>query len=143
MARNTGVYRRADSRFWWIDVVLPNGKRIRQSSGTDDRKEAEALVTSLKVEAFKEAHFGVKPKRSRQEAVVRFLEVKKSLRSARDVRRICRILHPLLGEKMLTEINGDVVWSCIERLSRRGIAPATVNWYLATVRSILRMARDE
>jgi integrase len=85
----------------------------------------------------------VKPKRSWQEAVVRYLEVKKSLRSARDVRRICRILHPILGDKLLTEINGDVVWSITERLSRREIAPATVNRYLATIRGILRMARDE
>jgi integrase len=143
MARETGIYRRSDSRFWWIDVALPNGRRIRQSSGTSDREEAKALVAKLKVEAFKEAHFGVKPKRSWQDAVVRYLEVKKSLRSSRDVKRICRILHPILGEKLLTEINGDVVWSITERLSRRGIAPATVNRYLATVRSMLRMARDE
>jgi integrase len=143
MARKTGIYRRSDSRFWWIDVALPNGRRIRQSSGTSDREEVEALVAKLKVEAFKEAHFGVKPKRSWQEAVVRFLEVKKSLRSARDVKRICRILHPILGDKLLTEINGDVVWSITESLSRRGIASATVNRYLATVRAMLRMARDE
>lgn len=143
MARETGIYRRSDSRFWWIDVALPNGRRVRESSGTSDRKEAEALVAKLKVDAFKEAHFGVKPKRSWQEAVVRYLEVKKSLRSSRDVRRICRILHPILGDKLLTEINGDVVWSITERLSRRGIAPGTVNRYLATVRSLLRMARDE
>jgi len=143
MARKTGVYLRPDSRFWWIDVVLPNGRRVRESSGTADRGEAEALVANLKAEAFKEAHFGVKPKRSWQEAVVRFLEVKKSLRSARDVKRICRILHPLLGDKLLQQINGDAVWSITETLSRRGIAPATVNRYLATIRGILRMARDE
>ena len=143
MARKTGIYRRPDSRFWWIDVALPNGRRIRQSSGTADKGEAEALVAQLKTEAFKEAHFGVKPKRSWQEAVLRYLEVKKSLRSARDVKRICRILHPLLGDKLLAEINGDVVWSITERLSRRGIAPATVNRYLATIRGILRIARDE
>ncbi len=143
MARETGMYRRKDSRYWWIDVALPNGRRVRESTGTGDRKEAEALVAKLKVDAFKEAHFGVKPKRSWQEAVVRYLEVKKSLRSSRDVRRICRILHPILGDKLLSEINGDVVWSITEQLSKRGIAPATINRYLATVRSLLRMARDE
>ncbi|HZQ75499.1 MAG TPA: site-specific integrase [Burkholderiales bacterium] len=75
--------------------------------------------------------------------MVRYLEVKKSLRSSRDVKRICRILHPILGNRMLAEIDGDVIWSITERLSKRGIAPATVNRYLATVRSLLRMARDE
>ena len=75
--------------------------------------------------------------------MVRYLEVKKSLRSVRDVRRICRVLHPFIGDKHLAEINGDVVWHICQRLSARKIAPATVNRYLATVRAILRMARDE
>ena len=105
MARERGLYRRGDSPFWWVDVAASNGRRIRQSAGTSDREEAKALVAKLKVDAFKEAHFGVKPKRSWQEAVVRYLEVKKSLRSARDVRRICRVLDPYLGKKYLAEIN--------------------------------------
>jgi integrase len=143
MARESGFYRRRDSCYLWIKAVLPNGRSVCQSTRTEDRKEAEALLARLKADSFKEAAFGLKPKRSWQEAVVRYLEVKKSLRSARDVRRICRNLHPILGDKLLTEISGDVVWSITERLSSRGIAPATVNRYLATVRSILRMARDE
>src|SRR5690349_19153232 len=143
MARETGIYRRPDSRYWWIDVALPNGRRIRQSSGSTDREEVEALVAKLKVDAFKEAHFGAKPKRSWQETVVRYLEVKKSLRSSRDVKRICRVVHPILGDKLLAEIDGDAIWSITERLSRRKLAPATVNRYLATIRSLLRMARDE
>ncbi len=143
MARERGLYRRGDSPFWWVDVAASNGRRIRQSTGTSDREEAKALVAKLKVDAFKEAHFGVKPKRSWQEAVVRYLEVKKSLRSARDVKRICRVLDPHLGKKYLAEINGDVVWSVCQRLGERKIAPGTVNRYLATIRGILRMARDE
>ena len=80
MAREAGIYRRGDSPFWWIDVALPNGRRVRQSSGTGDRKEAEALVVKLKHDAHREAFFGVKPKRTWQEAVVRYLAVKSSLR---------------------------------------------------------------
>ena len=97
MARESGLYQRRDSRYWWIDVALPNGKRLCQSTRTEDRKEALALLSKIKSEAFRQAHFGVKPKRSWQEAVVRYLEVKASLRSIGDVRRICRILHPQLG----------------------------------------------
>ena len=43
MARETGIYRRPDSKFWWIATTLPNGKRLRQSAGTEDREDAEAL----------------------------------------------------------------------------------------------------
>ena len=73
MARETGVYRRGDSRYWWIAATLSNGRRIRQSAGTCDRDEAEALLAKLKVDAYREANFGIKPRRTWQEAVVRYL----------------------------------------------------------------------
>jgi integrase len=95
------------------------------------------------LEAYRETHFGIKPQRSWQEAVVRYLEIKASLRSYRDVKRICRNLHPRLGHLMLNQINGDVVWTIIEGELKKGNKAATVNRYLATIRSLLRMARDE
>ena len=143
MAREDGIYRRRDSRYWWISLILRNGKRIRQSTGTEAREEAQAVLAKLKLESFRDAHLGIKPKRSWQAAVVRYLEVKASLRSIRDVRRICRNLDPYLGDKKLAEITGDVVWSICQRETLKGNRPATVNRYLAVVRGILRMARDE
>ena len=143
MAQETGVYRRKDSRFWWIAATLSNGKRIRRSAGTENQEDAEALLAKLKLDAYRQVHFGVKSRRSWQEAVVRYLDVKARLRSYRDVKRICRYLHPYLGTLMLDEINGDVVWSIIQGETRKGNMTATVNRYLATVRALLRMARDE
>ena len=143
MARATGVYRRANSRYWWIATTLPDGQRIRQSAGTEDRKEAEALLAKFKLEAFRAANFGIKPERSWQEAVVRYLTSKANLRSFRDVQRICRMLDPYLGRLMLSQINGDIIWQVTQGELKRGNAVATVNRYLALVRSLLRMARDE
>ena len=143
MARETGVYRRGDSRHWWIATTLPNGQRVRQSAGTEDRREAEALLAKLKVEAFRESNFGIKPQRSWQEAVVRYLSGKQHLRSIADVRRICRRLDPYLGELQLRETTGDVIWRITQGELKRGNQPATVNRYLATIRNLLRIARDE
>lgn len=143
MARETGIYRRDDSRHWWIATTLSNGRRIRQSAGTEDRREAEALLAKLKVEAFRESKFGIKPPRSWQEAVVRYLSGKQHLRSFADVRRICRRLDPYLGELQLREITGDVIWHITQAELKRGNRPATVNRYLATIRNLLRIARDE
>lgn len=143
MARETGIYRRPDSRFWWIATTLPNGKRLRQSAGTETREDAEALLAKLTLEAYRERHFGFKPERSWQEAVVRYLAVKAMLRSFSDVKRICRMLDPYLGTLTLNQINGDVIWSVVEGELKKGNKPATVNRYLALIRSLLRMARDE
>jgi integrase len=143
MARETGIYRRGDSPYWWIDVVLPNGQRVRQSSGTRDRKEAEAFVAKLRHDAYRSEFFGDRPKHAWQEAVVRYLTLKATLRSIEDVRRILRKLDPHLGTLHLHEISGDVVWKVIQAELAKGNRPATVNRYLATMRALLRMACDE
>jgi hypothetical protein len=71
MARNDeGLYQRPDSRYWWINATLPNGKRIRESAGTEARDEAEAYLAKLKLDAYGELHFGIKPQRTWQKAVV-------------------------------------------------------------------------
>jgi hypothetical protein len=143
MARARGVYRRGDSPYWWIDVILPNGVRVRQSAKTEDRQQAVALLAKFKVDAFKQSAFGVKQRRSWQEAVVRYLALKSNLRSIEDVRRICRKLDPVLGKLMLDRIDGDVVCKVIEHEQAKGNKPATINRYLALMRCLLRTARDE
>lgn len=143
MARETGIYKREDSRYWWINATLANGKRVRQSSGTEDRAEAEAYLAKLKLDAYRETHFGIKPQRTWQEAVVRYLTLKAGLRSIQDIRRICRFLDPYMRNLTLNQVNGDVVWTIVQGELKRGIKPATVNRYLALIRNLLKMARDE
>ena len=143
MAREAGLHRRGDSPFWWIDVVLPNGRRIRRSTRTQDRKEAQALLSKLKHESFREAHLGVKPRRTWQEAVIRYLVVKSNLRSIEDVKRICRKLDPYFGRLTLDQITGDMLWKVVQDELRKGNQAATVNRYLALIRCLFRMARDE
>lgn len=138
-----GVYRRDDSTFWWIDTTLPNGKRIRQSSGTEDKFEAEALLSKIKLDSYREHHFGIKPQRSWQEAVVRFLAVKGTLRDIKGYKGICRRLDEYLGQLMLSQVNGDVIWNIVQGELKRGNKIATLNRHLAVTRAILRMARDE
>ena len=75
--------------------------------------------------------------------MVRYLSSKQHLRSFNDVQRICRRLDPYLGTLQLREIKGDVIWQVTQGELKRGNEPATVNRYLATIRNLLRIARDE
>lgn len=94
-------------------------------------------------DAYVAKYLGGKPKRSWKEAVVRFLEVKATLRDVKQYRGNCRRLDAYLGNKMLDEIDGDTVWSVIQGEMKQGKKIATVNRHLALMRAILRMARDE
>lgn len=143
MARNEGIYRRPDSGFWWICATLPNGKRVRQSAGTEIKADAEAYLAKLKLDAYRETYFGIKPQRSWQEAVIRYLDLKRGLKNFLGVQRICRHLDCYLGSLMLNHITGDVIWTVIQGELKKGNKPATVNRYLSAIRGILRMARDE
>ena len=53
------------------------------------------------------------------------------------------MLDPYMGQLMLNAITGDIIWQVIEAELAKGNKPATLNRYLATIRSLLRMARDE
>jgi hypothetical protein len=59
---------------------LVEGSSPSRPTKTFKREEAEALVAKLRGNVFRAAHLGIKAKRSRQEAVVRYLAVKSHLR---------------------------------------------------------------
>ena len=73
MARERGLYRRKDSRFWWIGLVLSDGRRVCQSTGCINRTDAENYVVRLKNEAIEAKQQGLLGIFVWQQAVVRYL----------------------------------------------------------------------
>lgn len=67
------LYKRKDSASWWVSWSDKNGKRFRRSSGTNDRKLAEALAASWTKEDFLEEHFGKKPDIAFSEVLLRMV----------------------------------------------------------------------
>ncbi len=70
------LYKRKNSSHWWA-TWNQDGKRHRRSTGTDDRKLAEALVSKWVQEDFLEDHFGKKPELPFSEALTRYAKAKK------------------------------------------------------------------
>lgn len=127
---------------WWVDFTAPNGERIRRSTGTGDRKEAQEYHDRLKVELWRIHKLGEKPRRTWQEAVVRWLQEKAHKADhAKDIAKL-NWLHAFLGERYLDEINRDLV-DQIAETKKAESSPSTANRYLALLRSILRTARDD
>jgi len=71
------LYKRNGSSKWWVNWTDRNGKRHRRSSGTNDRKLAEALAAQWVKENFLAEHFGKKPELPFSEALLRYAKAQK------------------------------------------------------------------
>ena len=49
---------------YWMDITIPNGKRVRISTETENRKEALEYHDKLKRELWQQSKLGKKPRRT-------------------------------------------------------------------------------
>ena len=47
------LYKRPNSRYWWAKISLPDGGRVRRSSGTANRKEAQEWLDRTRAELWR------------------------------------------------------------------------------------------
>jgi integrase len=130
--------KRKKSTAWWIDFVAPNGERVRRSTETSDRKEAEELHDKLKSEVWRVQRLGDRPRRIWQDAVVRWLREQAHKATLDDDKEKLRWLDPYLAGRELDSINRTTVDAIIEAKQADGCSNATVNRTLALLRAILR-----
>jgi integrase len=151
------IYRQKASSLWWVDLTI-GGRRIRQSTGTDNRRKAQEHHDRIKARLWEEERLGIRPRYTWREAVVRYLreaeaEGKASLENDRHA---LRWLDRYLGGKHLDEIDKDVVSFVIEERQKpyvriyatgqeRECKPGvdTINRFLTTLRAVLNKAAGE
>ncbi len=105
-----GLYRRRDSPWWWASYVNAGGRRTRRSTGTADRKEAEALLAKWKLEAHREKQWGEQPSRTFDEMMLAYLEGPGlDKRSAERDRYSAKRLYPVFtGRELRTLTASDI-----------------------------------
>jgi len=127
---------------WWIDFITPSGQRIRRSARTEDKKAAQELHDKLKAESWRIEQIGEKPKRSWDEAALRWLnETSHKKTHSHDVANI-RWFQQFFRGKLLTELTKDLI-SEVAEIKRKEFSPTTANRYLALIRAILKRAMNE
>ena len=138
------LYRRKDSPYWWIKLPPIRGDRgpLQASTGTNDRRKAQYLHDKIKAERWEQDRLGVKPRRTWQEAVLKFLgETSHKRTHARD-KSILAWLDPILGGKYLDQIDRNLIDE-IKAERARLASTSTANRYLALIRTVLRKACHE
>ena len=136
---------------WWIDIVGPDGRRIRRSTGTEHKAFAQEYHDRLKTQLWEQARLGIepevklatKPRHSWQEAAVRWLKEASHKATIEMDRAHLRWLDPYLGGKFLDEIDRDLVDQIQAARLGEGVSNATVNRTLEVLRAILRRAVED
>ena len=99
---------------------------------------AQEFHDRFKAELWRISNLGEKPRRTWNEAVVRWLKEKSHKATARQDVNLLRWLDPYLGGKDVTTINRAFIDRITEKKLATGCSNATANRHLALVRAILR-----
>ena len=139
------IFKRNGSPNWWVTWNGQNGKRHRRSSGTDDRKLAEALAAKWIKEDFLAEHFGKKPDVPFSEALIRYAKAHKRDHPHSfkvDIRYRLKRLHERFGGRMLSELTLKVIQDYMdERLET--VSQGTAQKDISTLRAVLNKAHRE
>ena len=127
---------------YYVKLASPDGSLIRRSTGTSDRKKAQEYHDRLKAELWDLARLKRKPKRTWDEAALRWLQEKAHKKSYRDdVSRIRWFTRHLRG-KTLDQVSRDLIDRLVSRqLARR--SDRTKDLYVALIRAMFRRAMRE
>ncbi|WP_338618160.1 site-specific integrase [Pigmentiphaga sp. CHJ604] len=130
---------------WWIDIRTPGGERIRRSTETSDRRKAQEYHDRLKAQMWAQAKLGEAPERVYEEAAVRFLKHYAGQADFDSKARYIAYWRTKFGGWPLVNITADAVADNLptHKVGKGGapapLTPATVNRYVATLRTMLNM----
>ena len=138
------LYQRDDSPFWWVRFSPIRGelKPFQKSTETKIKRQAQQYHDKLQAERWEQDKLGVKPKHIWDEAAAKFLEETSHKPTHEWDKSMLRWSHPLLGGKELIDINRALL-DQVRAVRGKGVSTATVNRYMALVRTILRKACNE
>jgi integrase len=135
-------YQRKDSPIWWVSITNASGNRVRRSTGTEDRKEAEALEAKWKLEAHHMKQWGKKPTHTFEQLMVPYYKaVSGDLRSPERILAAVRRLKPVFEGRAIEELRRSDIAQYIEKRKADGVSNATINRELDVLSAAINHAR--
>lgn len=133
------LFKRNDSPYWWVKFTH-NGRRIQHSTGTTDQAKAQEYHDKLKASLWDQERLGIKPRRTWNEAVVKYLAETTHKASQSDDRTQLRWVDRFLNGMQLDRIDRELLDRIMTARMAEGVANSTVNRTLEVVRAVLRRA---
>jgi len=142
--KKDGLFKRSDSKFWWASYVDESGKRTRRSTGTVNRKEAEALLAKWKVEVYEEKNWEIPRSVNFEEVMLFFLKSTATIkRSHKDDKLHAKQWTKSLAGKIMQELTPYDIRAHIQRRISENVSPATVNRELALLSAAVNYYNKE
>jgi integrase len=127
---------------WHIQKRFGDSKRLRESTGTSDLKEAERYLAH-KIEEIRNAEiYGIRPKRTFREAAIRYLDEYEKKSLTKDAWALKRI-DSFIGDLYLENVHMGTLRPYIEYGRKQGWKSRTINMPMEVVRHILNLASGE
>lgn len=140
--KSDGLSKNRRSPFWYASFTDERGQRTRRSTGTTDRKEAQALLAKWRLEAREQRLWGKEPERGFDELMLHYLkESQPHVRSPRTRLNAARVICKAFTGRLLSDITtADVRRYALQRRAE-GAAASTVNKEVGLLSSALNHAR--
>jgi integrase len=143
------LYKREGSDVWYVNFRTPGGGRVRQTTGTDNRKEAQEYHDKLKAEHWRVHKLGERPRRTFGEAAIRFLA--EHIGTVDYTNKAIHIRHfrEAFSGRKLDEIGRDEILAALPDTSGtatknpKALSVTTKNRYLGTMRTMFNAAVKE
>jgi len=147
MAKRTdkdGLYRRQDSPLWWASYTDAGSKRVRRSTGTTDRKEAEALLAKWRLGEHQIRQWDAPPPVTFEALMVVFLKATAGIkRSHRDDQLHARRLTTSFAGTDMRTLTPLMIRGHITRQQEEGVSNATVNREMALLSAAINYYNKE
>ncbi|EIC21679.1 site-specific integrase [Thiorhodovibrio frisius] len=139
-----GLHQRKDSPYWWASYKDSGGKRVRCSTGTQDREEAAALLAKWKLEAFQQKQWNAPESATFEQVMLYFLDETESVkRSHKDDLLHARNLRESFENEDMRALTPVAVGEHIARRKKDGVSNATINRELSLLSAAInRYNRD-
>lgn len=134
-----GLYKRKGSDNWHIRISH-NGREIRKTTGTVDKKKAQRVHDELKAKLWNLKYTGDRPEYKWEDAVTRFLETKEKQVTDDEILRMVKFVHPYFGGLSLRNIDSDLVHRVVSK-RRKEVKGSTANKTVTHIRRIFRAAK--
>jgi integrase len=137
-----GLFKKPNSRFWYVDYTDASGQRVKRSTRTVDRKDAEALLSKWKLEVHRQVMWDEDPPRLYDDVMLRYLQGPSTDKRAHDRDLFsAKRLTPFFQGRSLNDLGPADIQAYIDRRRADGVANGTVNKELNLLSSALTYAR--